>query len=196
MSFMELVAERYSVRSYSARPVEQEKIDQIKKWQQDGVSEKRKSATILKISTISVAAAIMIGAFISYPTSYYGLQDHKFETGMQSLLRSSGDFNLISYWDSKEYEACLTAIQNEIELNAKAIDALDPAILPEEEYKGKLELYSMQIDNLKWANVQTLLKMRKYEDALLDVERYMSEGGARSEEACKLHKRLLRKISR
>jgi hypothetical protein len=90
----------------------------------------------------------------------------------------------------------LTAIQNEIESNEKAIDTLDPAILPEEEYKGKLELYSMQIDNLKWANVQTLLKMRKYEDALLDVERYMSEGGARSEEACKLHKRLLRKISR
>lgn len=174
----------------------QEKIDQIKKWQQEGVSEKRKSATILKISTISVAAAIMIGAFISYPTSYYGLQDHKFETEMQSLLRSSDDFNLISYWDSKEYEACLTAIQNEIELNAKAIDALDPAILPEEEYKGMLDLYSMQIDNLKWANVQTLLKMRKYEDALLDVERYMSQGGARSEEALKLHKRLLRKISR
>jgi hypothetical protein len=38
--------------------------------------------------------------------------------------------------------------------------------------------------------------MRKYEDALLDVERYMSAGGARSEEALKLHKRLLRKISR
>ena len=31
MSFMELAAERYSVRSYSARPVEQEKIDQILK---------------------------------------------------------------------------------------------------------------------------------------------------------------------
>ena len=31
MNFMELAAERYSVRSYSARPVEQEKIDQILK---------------------------------------------------------------------------------------------------------------------------------------------------------------------
>lgn len=31
MSFMELAAERYSVRSYSARPVEQEKIDLILK---------------------------------------------------------------------------------------------------------------------------------------------------------------------
>lgn len=174
----------------------QEKIDQIKKWQQEGVGEKRKSATILKISTISVAAAIMIGAFISYPTSYHGLQDHAFETEMQSLLRSSDDFNLISYWDSKEYEVCLSAIRNEIESYEKTIDTLDPAILPEEEYKGMLELYSMQIDNLKWANIQTLLKMRKYEDALLDVERYMSEGGARSEEAFKLHKRLLRKISR
>lgn len=174
----------------------QEKIDQIKKWQQKGASEKIKSSTIIKISTISVAAAIMIGVFISYPTSYYGLQDHAFETEMQSLLRSSDDFNLISYWDSKDYEACLTAIQNEIVSSEKAIDALDPAIVPEEEYKGKLELYSMQIDNLKWGNVQTLLKMRKYEDALLDVERYMSAGGARSEEALKLHKKLLRKISR
>ena len=174
----------------------QVKIDQIKKWQQEGVGEKRKSATILKISTISVAAAIMIGAFISYPTSYHGLQDHAFETEMQSLLRSSDDFNLISYWDSKEYEVCLSAIRNEIESYEKTIDTLDPAILPEEEYKGMLELYSMQIDNRKWAKIQTLLKMRKYEDALLDVERYMSEGGARSEEAFKLHKRLLRKISR
>ena len=31
MSFMELAAQRYSVRSYSARPVEQEKIDRILK---------------------------------------------------------------------------------------------------------------------------------------------------------------------
>ena len=31
MSFLELAAERYSVRSYSDRPVEQEKIDQILK---------------------------------------------------------------------------------------------------------------------------------------------------------------------
>ncbi|MBQ9045571.1 MAG: nitroreductase family protein [Oscillospiraceae bacterium] len=31
MDFMKLAAERYSVRSYSARPVEQEKIDQILK---------------------------------------------------------------------------------------------------------------------------------------------------------------------
>ena len=48
----------------------QEKVEQIQKWQQDSMKEKVKRSNVIRLSTISVAAAVMIGAFISYPTSY------------------------------------------------------------------------------------------------------------------------------
>ena len=110
------------------------------------------------------------------------------------MLRSSGDFSPIPYWEEKDYDACLIAIRKEIESYKDAMADLDPELLPEDEYKGKMELYVIQIDNLMWANIQTLLKMRRYVDALLEVERYALSEGSRSEEAFKLHKRLLRKL--
>lgn len=173
----------------------QEKVEQIQKWQQDSMKEKVKRSNVIRLSTISVAAAVMIGAFISYPTSYHGLQDHGFKTEMQSLSRSTDDFNLMSYWDSKKYEDCLIAIQHEIDSCIDAMANLDSENLPAEEYEGKMESYSVQIDNLKWANIQTLLKMKRYSESLVATEKYISSNGIRKEAATKLQKRLRRKLS-
>ena len=138
------------------------------------MKEKIKRSNVIRLSTISVAAAVMIGAFISYPTSYHGLQDHGFKTEMQSMSRSTDDFNLIVYWDSKKYEDCLIAIQHEIDSYRDAMANLDSENLPAEEYEGKMESYSVQIDNLKWANIQTLLKMKRYSESLVATEEYIS----------------------
>jgi len=171
-----------------------EKLSKVQKWQETRQDEIRKRRKIIRLSTVSVAAAIVLGVFISYPTSYVGLQDRGFQKEMKSMLRSSGDFSPIPYWEEKDYDACLIAIRKEIESYKDAMADLDPELLPEDEYKGKMELYVIQIDNLMWANIQTLLKMRRYVDALLEVERYALSEGSRSEEAFKLHKRLLRKL--
>ena len=72
---------------------------------------------------------------------------------------------------------------------------LDSENLPAEEYEGKMESYSVQIDNLKWANIQTLLKMKRYSESLVATEKYISSNGIRKEAATKLQKRLRRKLS-
>ena len=110
------------------------------------------------------------------------------------MLRSSGDFSPIPYWDEKDYDACLIAIRKEIESYKDAMADLDSELLPEDEYKGMMELYAIQIDNLKWANIQTLLKMRRYEETLALVDEYLLSNGLRKETAIRLHKRLERKL--
>ena len=171
-----------------------EKLDKIQRWQEKRQEEIRKSRNIVRLSTVSVAAAIILGVFISYPTSYVGLQDRGFQAEMKSVLRSSGEFSPIPYWDEKDYDACLIAIQKEIESYKNAMDNLESKMLPDREIRGIMELYAIQADNLKWANIQTLLKMKRYEDSLVAVEEYMSSGGKRKESAVRLHKRLKRKI--
>ena len=171
-----------------------EKVEQIQKWQQDSMKEKIKRSNVIRLSIISVAAAIMIGAFISYPTSYLGLQDYEFMTEMKSSSRSDNGFNVVSYWDSKKYEACLIAIQNEINACEEAMANLDPGNFSPEEYLGKMESYSVEVDNLKWANVQTLLKMKRYNESLIAIEEYISSNGIRKAAATKLQKRLRRKL--
>lgn len=166
------------------------KVKQIKKWHQDRIRKKRIQTNVIRISTISVAAALIIGAFISYPTSYYGLQ----ERGFEMIIRSDSSFNLLSYWDCEKYDDCLVAIKNEIASYREAIAHLDSENMPIEEYEWKIEEYSMQIDNLKWANIQTLLKMRRYNEALLSTEEYISSNGIRMESATKLKKKLSRKL--
>lgn len=171
-----------------------EKLDKMQQWQEKRQDEIRKSRKIIRLSTLSVAAAIILGVFISYPTSYVGLQDRGFQKEMKSMLRSSGDFSPIPYWDEKDYDACLIAIRKEIESYKDAMADLDSELLPEDEYKGMMELYAIQIDNLKWANIQTLLKMRRYEETLALVDEYLLSNGLRKETAIRLHKRLERKL--
>ena len=171
-----------------------EKLDKMQQWQEKRQDEIRKSRKIIRLSTLSVAAAIILGVFISYPTSYVGLQDRGFQKEMKSMLRSSGDFSPIPYWDEKDYDACLIAIRKEIESYKDAMADLDSELLPEDEYKGMMELYAIQIDNLKWANIQTLLKMRRHEETLALVDEYLLSNGLRKETAIRLHKRLERKL--
>lgn len=172
----------------------QEKIDKIKAWQEDNNQKSISRTNVIKWSTVSIAAAVVMGVFISYPTSYSGLQDHGFETEVSTILRSTGDFNLVTFWEAEEYEGCLIAIKEEIDSYQRAIDSLDPENIPDEEYQDKMQSYNTSIDDLQWANIQTLLKMRRYDVALSEVESYISSDGFRKEKAQKLYKRLKRKL--
>lgn len=172
----------------------QEKIDKIKAWQEDNNQKSISRTNVIKWSTVSIAAAVVMGVFISYPTSYSGLQDRGFEKEVSIVLRSTGDFNLVTFWEAEEYEGCLIAIKEEIDSYQRAIDSLDPENIPDEEYQDKMQSYNTSIDDLQWANIQTLLKMRRYDAALSEVESYISSDGFRKEKARKLYKRLKRKL--
>jgi hypothetical protein len=56
------------------------------------------------------------------------------------------------------------------------------------------DLIAISEDYLSWANIQTLLKMRHYEEALTAVDAYIASDGDRMDKALKLQKRLRRKL--
>lgn len=172
----------------------QEKIDKIKSWQTENKQKSISRSKVIKWSAASIAAAVVMGVFISYPTSYSGLQDHGFEKEMSTVMRSTDDFNLMAFWETEEYEGCLIAIKEEIDSYQSAIDGLDSEKMPNDEYQDKVLSYNTLIDDLQWANIQTLLRMRRYNAALSEVERYISSDGFRKDKAQKLHKRLKRKL--
>lgn len=173
-----------------------EKIDKITEWEQSRKAQIVQRKRVALLSSVSVAAAVIVGVFISYPKSYYGLQDLGFKSELSVVIRGSADYDIVQAWKSGEYEECLAAIREEIALYESAIDNLDVNSLPIEEFEGKLSEYMTEIDDLSWASIQTLLKMRRYDDALAETEDYLQRGGKRIDKATKLQNKLIRKLNK
>lgn len=137
----------------------------------------RRKRMISRVVGFCAAACVMLGVFISYPYSYWGLQSGSFES--YRTATSSLD-NIESLWQSGSYEESLTYIDSLIdELNAEELDS---------EYDILARDYDVYV--LSWARIQTLLKMRDYETAYAEVEDFMMLEGEFKNYAEVLYKRL------
>ena len=135
--------------------------------------------TVFRVVSIC-AACVMLGVFLGYPYSYWGLQD---DDVMAYISRTSG----VSYsdaietmWDAKAYAESITYIDSAI------------AELMEIEYEDEYDAQTRDFDVycLSWARIQTLLKMRDYKSAYDSLEDFMIADGVYKEEAEKLYNKL------
>ena len=126
---------------------------------------------------ISVAAACMLlFVGISYPYSYYGLQDRGF---MTDQIRGDIAEGLPESLAAGSYDTALDLI------DASVNDLL--ASLPTSSHK---EYVMSEIRYLEWARIQTLLKMKEYELAYDKVVTFRLDAGFFQKDADKLYKRL------
>lgn len=150
------------------------------KGKNDGELLKVKKRIAFRIVGIWAAACVMLGVFLGYPYSYWGLQD---DDVMAYISRTSG----VSYsdaietmWDAKAYAESITYIDSAI------------AELMEIEYEDEYDVQTRDFDVycLSWARIQTLLKMRDYKSAYDSLEDFMIADGVYKEEAEKLYNKL------
>lgn len=126
---------------------------------------------------ISVAAACMLLCIgISYPYSYYGLQDRDF---IANQMRGDLAEGLSESLEADSYDTALDLI------DASVNDLL--ASLPTSSHK---EYVMSEIRYLEWARIQTLLKMKEYELAYDEVVTFRLDAGSFQKDADKLYKRL------
>lgn len=170
-----------------------EKLEQIRLWEEEHRAAANKRRAVMKFSgSLSVAAALVAGVFLSYPTSYAGLQDREFVDEVWATRGSIVDVG--TYWEDESYEECLVAIETELQAKARESAELDPETMSPEVLQYNRDLIAISADYLSWANIQTLLKMRHYEEALMAVDAYIASDGDRMDKALKLQKRLRRKL--
>ena len=121
------------------------------------------------------AACVLLFLGLSYPYSYYGLQDMGFwDDGMRGGL-----IDLHEYIETGQYEIALELIDEGIsERTASIMSATDQSYVVSE------------INYLKWGKIQTLLKMKEFEYAYAEVEEFRKDTGYYQKKADKLYKRL------
>ena len=170
-----------------------EKLQQIRLWEEERRSAAKKRRAVMKLSgSLSVAAALVAGVLLSYQTSYTGLQDREFVDEVWTARGSIADIG--AYWEDESYEECLVAIESELQAKAQESANLDPETMSPEVLQYNRDLIAISEDYLSWANIQTLLKMRHYKEALTAVDAYIASDGDRMDKALKLQKRLRRKL--
>ena len=173
-----------------------EKLEKIHSWESSRQNKAVAAKNVIKWSSLCAAAAVAIGVFISYPTSYMGLQDREFISQADFKVRGDSTLVLNDYWKAEGYEACLLAIHDESESWRQELSALEHAVMTDEEREFKVREAYSKLDYLAWAEIQTLLKARRYDEALTAVDAYIEAEGTRLEKALKLQKRLKRKLNR
>ncbi len=159
-----------------------EKVEKMKKWESGRVVRKRLKRTTIWTASVAACAALLLWGV--WPYSYYGLQDRDFLAS-----RGTGDI-YISLWNSGDYEQALTSIDS-LMFSAGAEAALlsdKESLTTQESYR--LSYIKLHQYELKWARIQTLLKMKEYGRACDNVTSFAKMDGPYQERAEKLKKKL------
>lgn len=167
VAFMEALTESLGRR--------EENIRKMKEWQTRTGSQV--TGRVINFRRMSIAAAACAALFIglSYPYSYYGLQDRGF---LDSQMRG-GTVELSECVENGQYGMALELIDS-------ALAELEIS-LPTAAHK---DYVFSEMDYLQWAKIQTLLKMSEYESAFTEVSEFRKDAGIYQQKADKLYNRL------
>lgn len=154
------------------------KLEKIKGWKAFRL---RRTMTFV---SIAAAACIALGGFLVYPYTYSGLQDKTMQ------LSRAGGIDVTALWEKGDYDEALRVINSETESAQSAVSALEdlPSLTGEQTYQLELQRYT--IYQLKWTRIQTLLRMREWDEAYRLAMEFSVEAGDCQEKAVKLCRRL------
>lgn len=167
-----------------------EKLEQINRWNQDAAQKQQKRPRRFIMTGISAAAAVALVVTLSLPRSGEVSQQPSFVIPS----RGSADVDVNGYWEAGKYEECMYAIEVEVAKYQDAIQELienfEQGLCPEKEYDSLFSDYTTDLDYLNWANILTLYKMGRYDEALEEVNAYLETGVNYLEEAEELYEQL------
>lgn len=154
------------------------KLEKIKGWKAFRL---RRNMTFV---TIAAAACIALGGFLVYPYTYSGLQDRTMQ------VSRAGGIDVTALWEEGDYEEALRVITSETGEAQAAVSELEalPSLSGEQTYQLELQRYT--IYQLKWARIQTLLRMREWDEAYRLALEFSGEDGNCREKAARLCRRL------
>ncbi|MGM9748139.1 MAG: hypothetical protein ACI3ZN_05020, partial [Candidatus Cryptobacteroides sp.] len=148
----------------------EEKVMKMQKWERERERERSVRNRIRKtvIWSGAVAACVSLLLVAGWPYTYYGLQDRDF-------LASRGGTSFESLWESKDYDGALSSIEESIlsaEEDMSLLTSKDE-LTAQEAYR--LEYLKLTHYELRWAKIQTLLKMRDYASAYDETAVFVKE---------------------
>ena len=130
------------------------------------------------VSAIAACALLLIG--VSYSCSYKALQDGDFD---EYLLR--GDLVMvIGYLENEQYSEALDFIDAEEQYRESCLSG-SQTLSP-----NKAEYFKSELQYLQWARIQTLLRMREYDQAYEEVAAFRNNAGIYKAKAEGLYWRL------
>lgn len=168
MEFLKDLTEALSRRDQNIRS--------MKRWQQEQSGlQKNRRVVLWRRLTYAAAACALLFMCLSYPYSYYGLQDRGF---LDSQARGGYD-KVTEYIESARYEDALGLLNDSImELESSLSSSVHK------------DYVSSEINYLEWTRIQVLLKMKEFESAYDAVSEFRSDAGIYHKKADKLYNRL------
>lgn len=190
VSFIKMVKESLDRRSENIQKMKswEEKMHNIAQYSQTGTdspvscplptSDTPQPARTVSLTwkrIVSAAACVLLFLGLSYPYSYYGLQDRNF---WDQAMR--GDMiNLSEYIENGQYETALELIDETLEDKLASVPSSDNP-----------DYVISECNYLEWTKIQTLLKMREFERAYDEVAEFRTDAGYYQKKADKLYKKL------
>lgn len=135
---------------------------------------KRKTMFWKRIVPIAACAALIVS--LTYPCSYYGLQD---KDHWNSAIRGELIDDIAQCVADGNYDSALILIDEDI--------AERRALMPTAEDSSYIVA---EVKFLEWTRIQTLLKMREFTSAYAEVEKFRRDAGYYQKEADRLFIRL------
>jgi hypothetical protein len=167
VEFLEDIAEALSRR--------EQNIQMMNQWKQQPRMEVNNRMKHWGWMSFAAAACAALFICVSYPYSYRGLQDRNFP---DSQIRG-GYGELFELIEDGQYDVALDVIGG-------SISELENS-MPENVHKDYVQ---SEINYLRWAEIQALLKMKEWELAYDEVSELRMDAGIYQEKADKLYKRL------
>lgn len=163
-----------------------EKIRLIK-----GIKAKQKRNVSFAISTVSIAAAIVLGFIIVSPQ--LNTYSPQLDMGYYDSYRASGDItNIASLINNKEYKTAMQAIEQEEASIIQEIEVITQNSSENDSVRVKYELELAQKDQyeISWLKANALIGLKENQKAIEILNKLSQKSGAHKEDAVTLLKKI------
>lgn len=163
-----------------------EKIRLIK-----GIKAKQKRNVSFAISTVSIAAAIVLGFIIVSPQ--LNTYSPQLDMGYYDSYRASGDItNIASLINNKEYKTAMQAIEQEEASIIQEIEVITQNSSENDSVRVKYELELAQKDQyeISWLKANALIGLKENQKAIEILNKLSQKSGAHKEDAITLLKKI------
>lgn len=163
-----------------------EKIRLIK-----GIKAKQKRNVSFAISTVSIAAAIVLGFIIVSPQ--LNTYSPQLDMGYYDSYRASGDItNIASLINNKEYKTAMQAIEQEEASIIQEIEVITQISSENDSVRVKYELELAQKDQyeISWLKANALIGLKENQKAIEILNKLSQKSGAHKEDAITLLKKI------
>ena len=158
-----------------------EKKARMQEWEKD-IARHRKLKLVW--TSVSCAACLALCLTVGWQFSSYGLRDNEFTS-----VRG-GDAVLDALWEAGDYALALAAIDEECAEMEEELQKLKAIEAPGSAQSYRIRYLEFRMYEMEWARIQTLIRLRRYDQALERTEIFARTEGEYQHKAVRLLKKL------